>query len=279
MRRNLLGRNAIALTLVGGAFALLSHTAFAATTEAQLADPNYLPDGWMTTITSLNDQVTKALQTGSGKFMTYADVMLVGSLLIFGLLELFKYVQSGRVAPLIEAGVNIIMIWVAFTTYNTWTYWLFGGAYSLGDMVQQSALNTSGLTGPAVSIAKSFAAYTVSGGWTSALSPYVWATATLSLIAVGAVTGASFLTPIWPCLVFGVAKMCGPIFFPFLLHERTSFLFDGWFRLLMTAAVGIFVGRVALVVVSLFVGNMLGAATSADGSITIDATEDRKSVV
>ena len=77
-------------------------------------------------------------------------------------------------------------------------------------------------------------------------------------IAIGVLNILAFLAVTWAVWGFALSKLIGWMFIPFLLFERTVFLFDGWLRFMVGFLLYAVIARVNLVLVLVLFASYFG---------------------
>ena len=267
----------IALLSVAALLLAAPHLAFAQqATASQLDDPGYLPGLWPSVISGINTTLNTALSNQT--YSLWTKGIFAGLLITGAMWKLFQYqMGSMTLGDLIAYGVQILLFAVFLTSYSTWTYWIYEAGYELATMIQQATLGNDLLLGPTMYIAKVFASYTVDNSGT--LFNFTIGRAVLGLcyICVGCLLDiAAYVSVMWPTLIYMLAKLIGPIFFIGLAFERTTFLFEGWFKLLLYASVYVLISRVVLIITALLVAGLSGItfSTTATPTLTVIPSTD-----
>lgn len=234
--------------LVVAASLLAATSAQAAVDVATLNDPGFYTGAWGTFLSELDTLINDTILDPDGVYSRLAFNLMAGSFAIAVMHALAVYtLGGGGLVDLLQVVVTGFIITIMFSLYDWWTGLFFQGALQLGQLVQQQAIGDDSLLAPAAYISNVYFSFKVEeAGWFDIQA--IFELVILGLLQL-AVSLASFFVAAWPSLIFGVAKIVGPITFVFLFHERLSSIFDGWLRLYAGACALIFMGRVTLVLI------------------------------
>jgi hypothetical protein len=250
---------ALALTL---ALLLVSHGVASAATPLD-GGPTYLEGQWQSVVTGLTSQITPILSgADSSHYYAWCRTILYGAALISFFWNLGKYtLGSAGLYELATATIQTWIILIAFWNYTTWTQWIWGAGFQLGGEVQIGLIggnDANDFLKPAAYMSAVFAQFTVTPAGMFSISVMGMVYALLLVLLVVFVSASAFFLVAWPTLLFLVAQIAGLVTFPALLHERTSFLFDGWLRLVFYCGFYIFLGRISLSLMCVIVGQIFG---------------------
>jgi hypothetical protein len=254
----------LAALLAVGLAPIAAHAA--APTVAALGDPGFLPGTWANAVQSINTILNNAVT--SSVYSTWTRNMLAVALITWWAYIFWQYIKGDLgVLGLVEPAAKTIIILLIKATYSSWTFYSFAGFYQLGDVIENAMLQTTGLFGPGVFLLKVVNQFQLSSSGNiltvTVMSVFMY------MIAAGMgflLTVATYLSIIWPTLIYMLAKLIGPIFFMALPLEQLSFLFDGWFKLFVYACVYSLIARVVIIICAYLFGSILG--TSYGGGVT-----------
>lgn len=220
----------------------------AAASATDLDSPGYMTTAFNRLVGMLNTAVNKAL--ANGPYLTWARNLMIGAL-IFKIFEvLFKYIWGGAGVPDLLAILFIAVIVTAlFSTYSHWSTAIYMAGFELGRLIQGQAIGDTGVMAPVIFINKVLANVTIKDESFFSLGITQIIMAFILLVGEAMVAGASYFAALWPSLVFAVVKLAGPVAFFSLFHERISWIFDSWLRLLFGCAFLALIARICIIVI------------------------------
>lgn len=265
--------------LVGAVLAVLlvmhADVVHAAVTATDLDNPGYLTTAFNRLVGMLNTAVNKAL--ANGPYLTWARNLLIGAF-VFKIFEiLFKYIWGGaNVADLVAVLFIGIIVTALFSTYAHWSTAIYLAGFELGRLVQGQAIGDTGIMGPVIFINKVLANVTIKDESFFSLGVTQIIMAFILLVGEAMVAGASYFAALWPSLVFAVIKLAGPVVFFSLFHERISWIFDSWLRLLFGCAFLALIARICIIVICILFQAMfdVGYSQSAGTQVIVITTEN-----
>lgn len=186
-------------------------------------------------------------------FAFFVSLMFTFFVILLIVWTLFRYMfRAISMVEIVTNVVLIIMVQVLITTYTVWVDAAWSTTEGIAGSLQNGMIGSkdaffapqfisnilSNTTFATIDLINPIKVLTT--GWNM-----IMLSVALVLLSV-----MSYVSVIWGFWGFTLAKITGMIFLPFLLYERMSFLFDGWFRFFIGFLVYYIVARLNVVLVA-----------------------------
>ncbi|MCZ4283087.1 type IV secretion system protein [Kiloniella laminariae] len=260
------------LLLFLGVLMMLSDYANAAVAAEDIASRSYFAQSLYNVETSLNT-VMDSIVNGNSIYTRHIRVLFFGSLVLFIVFSVTKYMFVGDIGVIIQSGVYAMLVVVIYGSYSFITTLIWEWLNEVGATLQLAMLGSDGLFAPAEYITDvvSLIILDDNSAWYEDLEQKI-AVAILFAGTTVLISVASFFTAAFPMIGFIVIKPLGIFLVPTLFVERFSGFFDGFLKLLIGFGLYVIFGRIMLSVVALLIGaymNVPFGRVPGDGQILI----------